>query len=612
MSRLGAHPISFSSDPSLQVRSRSTWEVVRRIARFLRPYPWLVAGTIGCALGSLAGSFAYPMLTQWLVDRVIGGHRADQLPWAAGGLLAAFLVRDLANSLRIRLNNTLEQNVILDIRRELYARLQRLPVSWFDQRTSGDLATRVLEDVNAVERLLIDGTEQGTVALLSLVGGLVVLFLSHAHLACIALLPIPFLVGGVIWYTRTAHRRYRAQRQASAAMNSLLMDNLQGVRQVKSVAREDFEDQRFAERADALRQGSLTVMKVWAGYSPSMSFIAALGTVAVLVAGGRMVLDGQLTLGGLLKFMGYLALLYEPIGRIHTLNQMLSSARASGERVFDVLDSKSEAGSIETSVKLQTIHSTRSAPTIDYQGVFASYDGKKSVLEDISFTANPGEVVALVGPTGAGKSTLVNLLPRFYELTAGKITIDGVDIRQIPLATLRDQVAVVSQEPFLFNGTLRENILYGRLGATESEMKAAAKAANCDEFIQRLPQGYDARVGERGIRLSVGEKQRVSIARALLKDARILILDEATASVDTATERLIQEALERLMEHRTSLVIAHRLGTIRRADQILVLRAGRLVEQGTHEELLVAGGLYHKLWNAQAASEVLRESELLE
>lgn len=607
MSRLGAHPISFSSDPSLQVQSRSTWEVVRRIARYLLPYPWLVAGTIGCALGSLAGSFAYPMLTQWLVDHVIGGHRVEELPWAAVGLLTAFLARDLANSLRIRLNNTLEQNVIFDIRRELYARLQRMPVGWFDQRTSGDLATRVLEDVNSVERLLIDGTEQGTVALLSLVGGLVVLFLSHARLALVALLPIPFLVGGVVWYTRTAHRRYRAQRQASAAMNSLLMDNLQGVRQVKSFARESFEDQRFADRADALRQGSLTVMKVWAGYSPAMSFVAALGTVAVLYTGGQMVLDHQLTLGGLLKFMGYLALLYEPIGRIHTLNQMLSSARASGERVFDVFDAKSEssvAGSVENSKQLAR---RPTAPSIVYQGVCASYDGKRSVVEDVSFTAHPGEVVALVGPTGAGKSTLVNLLPRFYELTGGRITIDGTDIREISLANLRDQIAVVSQEPFLFNGTLRENILYGRLGATDAEMEAAARAANCDDFIQRLPQKYDARVGERGIRLSVGEKQRVSIARAILKNAPILILDEATASVDTATERLIQDALERLMQRRTSLVIAHRLGTIRKANQILVIRAGTLVEQGNHDALLSLGGLYHKLWTAQAAAEALQD-----
>ncbi len=601
---MGAHAISMSTDPSLQVRSRTTWEIVRRVVRYLRPYPWLAAGTIGCALTSLAGSFTYPLLTQWLVDGVIVAGRPDRLSWAALGLLAAFLVRDLGNSLRIRLNNALEQNVIFDLRRDLYSRLQRLPVGWFDQRSSGDLATRVLEDVNGVERLLIDGTEQGTVAVLSLVGGLVVLFLSQARLATVALLPIPLLAGGAWWYTRTAHRRYRAQRQASAAMNSLLLDNLQGVRQVKSFGREAFEDQRFADRADALRQGSLIVMKVWAGYSPAMSFAAAMGTVAVLYVGGHQVLAGQLTLGGLLKFMGYLALLYDPIGRLHTLNQMLSSARASGERLFDVFDTATEP---DTGRRSDTSNRTgrAPAPTIIYENVAASYDGKRKILEDISFVSDPGQVVALVGPTGAGKSTLVNLLPRFYETMAGRITIDGRDVRDFSLAELRNKIAVVSQEPFLFNGTLRENILYGRLDATLEEVEAAARSANCHEFIQRLPEGYDSRVGERGIRLSVGEKQRVSIARALLKDAPILILDEATASVDTATEKSIQEALERLMEQRTSLVIAHRLGTIRRADLILVLSGGKIVERGDHASLLAADGLYHRLWTVQSASDAL-------
>ena len=605
---MGAHAISFSTDPSLQVRSRTTWEVVRRVVQYLKPYPWMAAGTIGCALASLAGSFTYPLLTQWLVDGVIVAGRPDRLMWAGLGLLAAFFVRDLGNSLRIRLNNALEQNVIFDLRRDLYHRLQRLPVGWYDQRSSGDLATRVLEDVNGVERLLIDGTEQGTVAVLSLVGGLTVLFLSQAQLAMVALLPIPILAGGAWWYTRTAHRRYRAQRQASAAMNSLLLDNLQGVRQVKSFGREEFEDQRFAERADALRQGSLTVMKVWAGYSPAMSFAAAMGTVAVLYVGGHQVLDGRLTLGGLLKFMGYLALLYDPIGRLHTLNQMLSSARASGERLFDVFDTATEPDAGRRSETEARTEGTM-APTIAYEGVGASYDGKRKILEDISFVAGSGEVVALVGPTGAGKSTLVNLLPRFYEMLSGRITIDGRDIRSFSLAELRHTIAVVSQEPFLFNGTLRENIQYGRLDATVAEVEAAARSANCHDFIRRLPEGYDSRVGERGIRLSVGEKQRVSIARALLKDAPILILDEATASVDTATEKSIQEALERLMERRTSLVIAHRLGTIRRADLILVLNGGRIVESGSHEELLSAQGLYHRLWTVQSAADALKSAD---
>lgn len=568
----------------------------------------MALGTIAFAVSSLAGSFAYPQLTQWFVDHVIANGRADLLPWAALGLLAAFFTRDISNSLRIRLNNCLEQNVIFDLRRDLYACLQRLPVGWYDQRASGDLATRVLEDVNAVERLLIDGTEQGTVAILSLAGGLTVLFLSQPRLAAVALIPIPVLAGGAWWYTRTAHKRYREQRRASAAMNALLLDNLQGIRQVKSFCREGFEDQRFAERADALRRGSLTVMKVWSVYSPTMSFTAAIGTVGVLFVGGQMVIDKSMTLGELLKFMGYLVLLYEPIGRLHTLNQMLSSARASGERLFDAFDSRPEAGIDSSKPTPLTRPFQLRAPEIVYQGVHSSYDGRRSVLENITFSAGSGEVVALVGPTGAGKSTLVNLLPRFYEMTSGSITIDGTDVRQFSLAELRSLMAVVSQEPFLFNGTLRENILYGHLGASNQQVESAARAANCHEFIERLPDKYDSRVGERGIRLSVGEKQRVSIARALLKNAPILILDEATASVDTATERSIQEALDRLMERRTALVIAHRLGTIHRADRILVLKAGQIVERGNHEELLLANGLYSRLWTAQAAVDALRES----
>jgi ABC-type multidrug transport system fused ATPase/permease subunit len=453
----------------------------------------------------------------------------------------------------------------------------------------------VIEDVNSVERVLIDGTEQGTVAILSVFGVLGFLFYTNATLAWMALLPVPLLTAGGLWYTLTAHKRYRAQRQASSAMNALLMDNLQGIRQIKAYGQLSHEDARFAQRAGSLREGTLGVMRVWAAYSPAMSFAAALGSALVLWQGGYMVAQGRLTAGELVGFLLFLSLFYEPIGRLHGLNQMAQAARAAGERVFDILDATVETSNPLRTERLQL--PVRGHVIFDH--VSFCYAPERPVLHDISLEAEPGQMIALVGPTGAGKSTLVNLLPAFYEITAGQIQIDGQDTSRISLESLRAQISVVSQEPFLFNGTVRENISYGKLDASEAELISAAQAANCHEFISRLPEGYDSRVGERGVKLSVGEKQRVSIARALLKNAPILILDEATASVDTATEGLIQEALERLLAHRTSFVIAHRLSTIRRADQILVVQQGRILERGTHETLLEQRGLYAKLARIQ-------------
>ena len=603
------HEHRTSHDPTLSAKSRSTWEILRRVAAYLRPYKLMAAGNIGCALFSLAFSLAYPKLTQFVIDDVIGHKRIELLTPMMLGLLGAFLLRDLFNSLRIRINNTFEQNVIYDMRRDVYARLQRLPVNYFDQRASGDLMTRIVEDVNSVERVLIDGTEQGSVAILSIIAVIAIMFSMNATLAWVALVPLPILALGAAWYTTTAHRRYRIQREAASAMNALLMDNLQGVRQIKAFGREEHEDQRFAQRADELRTGTLGIMRVWAAYSPAMAYAGALGMGLVLWVGGRQVLAEQMTVGQLVGFIFYLALFYEPVTRLHGLNQMLQAARAAGERVFDILDAPIERANPDASGC-----GALSAPVrgeVVYENVGFSYGPDRVVLRNISLHARPGEMIALAGPTGAGKSTLVNLLPAFYEASSGRITIDGQDTSGISLDSLRAHISVVSQEAFLFNGTIRENILYGRLDASEEELIAASRAANCHEFISRLPQGYDSRVGERGVKLSVGEKQRVSVARALLKDAPILILDEATASVDTATEKLIQEALERLMANRTSFVIAHRLSTIRKADQILVMREGQIIERGTHEELLASNGLYSRLARIQGTTFIEESFEKL-
>ncbi|MCD8535699.1 MAG: ABC transporter ATP-binding protein/permease [Verrucomicrobia bacterium] len=588
--------LSSYTDPTFSARKRSTGEILRRVGRYLLKYPWLTLGTMASAILGQVFALAFPKLTQHIIDEVIAKNRIDQMWPFIGWIAGAFLLSAVFNSLRIRINNHLEQNVVFDLRRDVYAKLQRLPVSYFDQRSSGDLMTRVIEDVNNVERVLIDGTEQGVVALLSILGAFGFMVALHPPLAFMALVPMPFLVAGALWYTMTAHSRYRALREASSAMNALLFDNLQGNRQIKAFGRESHEDQRFAERAEGMRAGSLKVMTAWATYSPAMDMLGFLGTVCVLGYGGAQVIQGQLAIGELVGFLLYLNFFYEPIRRLHGLNQLMQGARAAGERVFDILDRESERADAKETVPLPP------APVqgrVVFDQVSFSYENGKEILKNIDLEAPPGTTVALVGPTGAGKSTIVNLIPAFYEVSSGRILIDGIDIRTIPLTELRQLISVVSQEPFLFNGTVRENILYGKIEATEAELLDAAEAANCMEFIAKFPDGMETRVGERGVKLSVGQKQRISIARALIKDAPILILDEATSSVDTATERLIQEALDRLMRGRTSFVIAHRLSTIEKAHQILVIQNGHILEKGRHHELLAQDGLYARLTRIQ-------------
>jgi ATP-binding cassette subfamily B protein/subfamily B ATP-binding cassette protein MsbA len=566
-----------------------------RVLGYLKPYKKFVILTLGFAIATTLLDLVPPWLIKVIVDRLV--EHVDDL-WVYAfvfALVLAYFGRNYSNYKRIMINNQLEQKVVFDIRSHVYRALQKLSLNYFENRSTGEIMSRVNDDVTYVERIFIDGVEQVVTATLTLIGIMIILLNMHWKLAVASLIPIPFLVIGAWKYTMRAHNLYHQVRERAAKMNGTLQDGISGIKETLAFNRQSHEVERFERRSDDYCKGTLEVMKLWAVYSPAMMFLGSLGTVSIILYGIGLVQAQEITVGTLAAFILYLGLFYTPINQLHTLNHMLQHALASGERLFEIVDAQPDVQEDP-----DPVHPTTPVEgSVTFDAVDFSYVPAKQILHQVSFSLLPGEKVALVGHTGSGKSTLVKLLMRFYDAGAGQILIDGNPIQKLSLAYLREQIGLVSQEPFLFNGTVLENILYGKLDANQDQVERAAQAAHAHEFIEQLPNGYETLIGERGVKLSGGERHRLAIARVFLKDPPILILDEATASVDTETEAKIKDALTHLMALRTTLVIAHRLSTLEGANRVLVLKSGRLVESGSHKELIQTDSEYSSLFKSQ-------------